>query len=588
MKKYTPTLILLSILLSTYHPRVVLAQESNNNAQLQSALDAINEQKKQRQSDIESLRSQSSSLIEQLEQSKEKAVHNQLTIAEIESHLVAVDDHIKILEAEQRNLIKSLYIAHNRSNVFITFIISGNLSSLFENQVYLKHAHTDVRKKAQIQAEEIKKMKIAQASALVEREIILNAIDTTQSELANLKGVITETQNSLKELDKNSREVEAQILALEVPATPKNTESAIVSNSKKGGDVVDFSLSSSLQIIGAGTPHGLGMSQYGAKAMADSGATYDSILTHYYQGTRIKKVDTHNTAIRVKLSASSAGGKLIVRSGQYQNTSTGETYPTGTTIPASPNLSIIPISDDARITVSYKLDRFNTYRGAIRILGDAGSYTTVNELPIEDYLRSVISGEMSASWTQEALKAQAVAARNYAYKNIKPGNAYDLCDTPTCQVYLGTNHEFPSTDQAVAATAGTLLVYGDEIITAYYFSSSGGWTENNENVWGGKPIPWLRGVPSPGEQSPYNQWKVVSLSRSTVEQYLNADADTAVGSVQRIEIIKRGVSGRVMAVKITGSSGEKTVTGKTFKYVINVNLPDGTKDYIKSDLFGFE
>ena len=165
---------------------------------------------------------------------------------------------------------------------------------------------------------------------------------------------------------------------------------------------------------------------------------------------------------------------------------------------------------------------------------------------------------------------------------------YDLCDTPTCQVYLGASYEFPNTDQAVFETRGKVLMYGSEIITTYYFSTSGGWTENNENVWGGTPRPYLRGVPSPGENSPYNSWRTKTFIKEELQKYLNSDSDTSIGNLQKIEIIKRGVSGIVMAAKITGSAGQKTVTGQTFKYVININLPDGTNDYIKSALFGIK
>ncbi|MBI2448326.1 SpoIID/LytB domain-containing protein [Candidatus Microgenomates bacterium] len=323
------------------------------------------------------------------------------------------------------------------------------------------------------------------------------------------------------------------------------------------------------------------MSQYGANAMAKNGKDFEDILTHYYQGTYLKQANTDGIDIKVKLSASPGGGAIIVASGSVKNESTGEILSAGAIVSAVPGLVLSPQDATSRLTVTYKYNSFNIYRGQINVIGSPGRLVTYNILPLEDYLRGVVPGEMPASWQKEALKAQAVAARNYAYKNR------EICDTPSCQVYHGALKEVASTNQAIEETRGQLLFYGSEIITAYYFSTSGGWTENNENVWGGTPRSWLRGVESPGEEdSPHYRWQAKTLDKATLENYLNSDPDTAVGNVEKIEITKRGVSGLVMAVKITGSSGTKLVTGQNFKYVINVNLPDGTQDYVKSGLFG--
>jgi stage II sporulation protein D len=92
---------------------------------------------------------------------------------------------------------------------------------------------------------------------------------------------------------------------------------------------------------------------------------------------------------------------------------------------------------------------------------------------------------MSANWPQEALKAQAVAARSYAlYKRSTSGNSvYDVGDTTTWQVYKGLETEAPGTQSAVNATAGQVMTYGGKIILAVFHSSSGGHTENVEDIW---------------------------------------------------------------------------------------------------------
>jgi stage II sporulation protein D len=140
------------------------------------------------------------------------------------------------------------------------------------------------------------------------------------------------------------------------------------------------------------------------------------------------------------------------------------------------------------------------YRGRILVyLNDRGTLNLINELSLEDYLRGVVPKEMGpeAYDSLEGLKAQAVAARSYAVKNLGEfaAEGYDICATPRCQVYGGRGAEHPLSDRAVAETAGEILVYEGQPVDALYSSTCGGHTEDVQVVFPLKNEPYLRAVP---------------------------------------------------------------------------------------------
>ena len=139
-----------------------------------------------------------------------------------------------------------------------------------------------------------------------------------------------------------------------------------------------------------------------------------------------------------------------------------------------------------------------TYRGALEVFGNARhTLTVVDELPLEDYLRGVVPNELSpVTFGQvEALKAQAVAARTYIYRNLGQyaNEGYDVCATDTCQVYQGAGSEDPMATQAVVDTRGTIATYDGKPINALYSSTCGGRTEDAENIFNEK-VPYLVSV----------------------------------------------------------------------------------------------
>jgi len=139
-----------------------------------------------------------------------------------------------------------------------------------------------------------------------------------------------------------------------------------------------------------------------------------------------------------------------------------------------------------------------TYRGFLEVFGNArNTFTIVNELPLEDYLLGVVPNELSpATFGQlEALKAQAVAARTYAIRNMGQYKleGYDICNTDACQVYFGAGTEDPLATQAVRETRGMIATYNGQPINALYSSTCGGRTEASENIFQEK-LPYLVSV----------------------------------------------------------------------------------------------
>jgi stage II sporulation protein D len=147
---------------------------------------------------------------------------------------------------------------------------------------------------------------------------------------------------------------------------------------------------------------------------------------------------------------------------------------------------------------SYLTFNGRSYRGLMIMKGGRKGTVVVNVVSVEDYLKSVVPGELSPGQfgALEALKAQAVAARTYALKNLGrfKADGFDLVDTPRSQLYLGMASEHPLSTRAVEETRGEVMLYRGELINALYTSTCGGKTENVENVFAGRPAPYLKSV----------------------------------------------------------------------------------------------
>ncbi|MGD1857854.1 MAG: SpoIID/LytB domain-containing protein [Leptolyngbyaceae cyanobacterium] len=137
------------------------------------------------------------------------------------------------------------------------------------------------------------------------------------------------------------------------------------------------------------------------------------------------------------------------------------------------------------------------YGGDFKLQPNAyGTYTLVNQVPIELYLRGVVPHEIGPSAPQTAVEAQAVLARTYALRNLRRFviDGYELCADTQCQVYRGLSGVVPRADRAIAATQGQVLTYDGELIDALYSSTTGGITARFSDVWNGFDRPYLQPV----------------------------------------------------------------------------------------------
>jgi stage II sporulation protein D len=175
-----------------------------------------------------------------------------------------------------------------------------------------------------------------------------------------------------------------------------------------------------------------------------------------------------------------------------------ESFPTGLR-----RIVVVPTGRN-RIAVEGK-----SYRGVIELRVSAfGTVRAVNWVGLEVYLLGVVPAELGpAQWPQlEALKAQAVAARTYAWRNRGQfeDEGFDLCHTPRCQVYAGASAEHPLSDRAVAETRGQILTWEGKPISALYTATCGGHTEDGGEIFPEEKAPYLHGVPCRAESEALN------------------------------------------------------------------------------------
>lgn len=222
-------------------------------------------------------------------------------------------------------------------------------------------------------------------------------------------------------------------------------------------------------------------------------------------------------------------------------------------------LRILPVKENK----PYVLKLNNTFfRGEIEVRRLATSdMTVINILPSEEYLYGVVPCEIEASSHPEALKAQAVAARTYTLNSLGKHEklGFDLCGTTWCQVYKGFGSENPASNKAVDDTKGKVVTYNGNLAQVFYFSSSGGMTENVENVWS-TPLPYLVSVEDPYESG--KSWKYnweLSLTAKEIEEIMLA-RKYDIGKVLSVAITKVAPSGRAIELVIKGTKGRRVYT----------------------------
>jgi len=182
----------------------------------------------------------------------------------------------------------------------------------------------------------------------------------------------------------------------------------------------------------------------------------------------------------------------------------------------------------------------------------------VKTLPLESYVRGVISAEMPSEWPAAALEAQAVAVRTYALTAHAGGTKFDVYSDTRSQVYRGPAAETASTNAAALATAGQIVTYDGQPAITYFFASSGGHTEAVQDAFAGAAAePWLVGVADPYDQGPEHHW-ALDLSFAAAGRRLNG---LVKGSFRGIEVLARGSSPRILSAYVLGSAGRTLTSG---------------------------
>jgi SpoIID/LytB domain protein len=354
-------------------------------------------------------------------------------------------------------------------------------------------------------------------------------------------------------------------------------------------------------VKGRGYGHGVGMSQWGAYGFAQRGSGYDAILRHYYAGTALGRMDG-DPEVRV-----------LLRSGGSSATFTGAAHAGDRELDPTTTYEVTRNLAGHLILRSPAGRKLETFEGTLRVEGAGpvvlrglagngvrdGAYRgalefrpnplrgidAINAAPLEDYVRGVVSRESPASWPAEALKAQAVAARTYAITTGGGASTrgFDQFPDQRSQVYGGVSAETPATDAAVAATTGQVVTYEGQPVVTYFFSTSGGRTENVENSFlGSAPKPWLRSVPDPYDtSSPKHSWGPIRLTGSQVARILGG---LVPGSFRGIEVVRRGASPRVVQARILGTRGSTTLSGPALRKRLALNDSWAYFRYISSSV----
>ncbi|MEB3169178.1 MAG: SpoIID/LytB domain-containing protein [Synechococcaceae cyanobacterium] len=236
------------------------------------------------------------------------------------------------------------------------------------------------------------------------------------------------------------------------------------------------------------------------------------------------------------------------------------------------------------IAPSGLLWRGGVYGGPFRLQGDAyGSWTLVEEVPLERYLEGVLPHEIGAGAPAAALEAQAVLARTWALRNSHrfQVDGFHLCADTQCQVYADPRLASAAVRQAIERSRDQVLSWRGQPIHAVYHATNGGIAAAYEEVWSGAPLPYLRSFadgpasfarqfPPPlaaeplqrllrqpvvayGADHPLFRWQRTLTAADLAKAA--AGGGPPIGTVQRLEVLERGPSGRVLALRIAGSKG---------------------------------
>ena len=206
----------------------------------------------------------------------------------------------------------------------------------------------------------------------------------------------------------------------------------------------------------------------------------------------------------------------------------------------------------------------SAYRGITELHNILGKIYVINILHINEYLYSVVPSEIISTWEKEALKAQAVAARTYAYHHLisSKKSIFDLDDSSNFQVYNGLSAEKDSTTIAVNETSGKIMLYQGKPIAAFFHSTCGGKTSSDKYVWNSEGQNYLKSVTcSFCKDSPYSNWEE-KVSLYEIKTFLSKKYN-AVGNITGISFRKK--DDRVVTVTINHRNGIIKLSGNELR-----------------------
>lgn len=218
------------------------------------------------------------------------------------------------------------------------------------------------------------------------------------------------------------------------------------------------------------------------------------------------------------------------------------------------------LSSSGQITVSGK-----NYLGDMMCYARSnGAINLINVIDIQDYLKGVVPTEMSSSWPVEALKAQAVSARNYVLNNLgrHESEGFDICAAAHCQAYSGCSRMADNSNRAVDETDGVVATYNGQLAQLFYHASSGGSTENCENVWVAS-YPYLVAVTTPYEtltEANNGLWSY-TVTSDQLTSYLQSKGYN-IGQVVDFYVSQRNPSGNVHTITAVDASGKQVDISK--------------------------
>ena len=320
--------------------------------------------------------------------------------------------------------------------------------------------------------------------------------------------------------------------------------------------------------------------------------SYDEILEHY-----LKVVSTVNSAYLVYddgwrvfsgnyVSETEAKIHLTEISPNYASNELQLVPPNSNRIIVKAGEVILFSYDSSEGDLNFKAAVFEVngikYRNTFRVTRKIGSdFTFVNRVTMNEYLYGVVPKEMGVGWPKEAIKAQAIASKNYVLtSSTKYLNwGFDVCNTTSSQVYGGLTAEVSAINQAIDEITGVVATHGGKVVPLYFHAHSGGITDDSENVWNAE-LPYIRSTLDPNSIGfPNTNW-TVSLNKADIAQRLIAGGYN-IGSLTQINILERFESGRVYKLEFVGSNGKVTLEKDKIRSVLGSTV-------IKSLLFSFD